>query len=94
MRLSLYSGFVSYALHPSEPPANYESALHRVENQHDSGFVLTATSRAPHSTGLYYLCVYPHLTSTYSLSLSELPHARNFEIIQSNCAIVADVLTN
>lgn len=38
--------------------------------------------RKQYPIGLYYICVYPHMSSTYSIVVNELDTSRIFEFIE------------
>lgn len=75
VRVAKYSGILSYVFNPKTVPARYDDALFKSADFGNSALVISAGDRAPRdiATGLYYLCVFSHMTSTYSVLVYETP---------------------
>jgi len=75
VRVAKYSGILSYVFNPKTVPARYDDALFKSADFGNSALVVSANDRAPRdiATGLYYLCVFSHMTSTYSVLVYETP---------------------
>ena len=89
VRVAKYSGILSYVFNPKTVPARYDDALFKSADFgnsaldalfksadfRNSALVISAGDRAPRdiATGLYYLCVFSHMTSTYSVLVFETP---------------------
>ena len=73
VRVAKYSGILSYVFNPKTVPARYDDALFKSADFVNSALVISAVDRAPRdiATGLYYLCVFSHMTSTYSVLVFE-----------------------
>ena len=75
VRVAKYSGILSYVFNHKTVPARYDDALFKSADFGNSALVISAVDRAPRdiATGLYYLCVFSHMTSTYSVLVYETP---------------------
>jgi hypothetical protein len=75
VRIAMYSGVASYTFTPNKIPDKFEEALYKGAEFGNSALLITPRDRAINatSTGLYYLCFFSHMTSTYSIIVTESP---------------------
>lgn len=80
----MFSGVVSYTVNPGKQPIDYEDAKFKNVGPRSSELVVTSRERseARAQTGGYYICIFPHMTSTYSLIIKEVPSSLDFEYIE------------
>lgn len=80
----MYSGLVSYSLNPDKMPIDHEDSKFKNVAIGSSRLVISKREReeADCAAGLFYLCVFPHITSTYSLKVSEVLTNQEFKQIE------------
>ena len=64
---------MSFTVNPKKPAESFDSAVFKHVGTQNSVMVISAADRknATQPKGLYYICAVPHITSTYSLVVSE-----------------------
>jgi len=75
---------ISYSFNPKTLPLKNQSVsfFHNGTNKNSILLVKAAErKKIEASTGTYYLCVDPIMTSTYSIVIDELPANRGYHII-------------
>lgn len=75
LKFSMYSGLISYNLNPDKQPIDYEDAVYKFIGAASSSMIVTARERKANATtsGLYYICIFPVITSTFSFKVNEIP---------------------
>ena len=73
VRFAQYSGIASFTFNPKEIPLKFEDAVYKKAEFGNSALIISARDRATNatSTGLYYFCVFSHMTATYSIQVIE-----------------------
>ena len=85
IRLAQFSGIVSYAFNYGTIPKSFEEADFKQADFGNSELRLTPIDRGvTRATGLYYLCVFAHMTSTYSLVIMETPMDQSFHYLEDS----------
>lgn len=83
VRVAQFSGLISYTFTPKTIPERYDDAEFKKAEFGNSALVITPVDRSGKpSTGLYYLCVFSHMTSTYSLLVMETPVKQAFKYLE------------
>ena len=68
MRVAQFSGLISYTFNPKSIPERFDDGLYKSAEFGNSALAISPIDRKGSSqTGLYYLCIFSHMTSTYSL---------------------------
>jgi hypothetical protein len=68
VRVAVFSGMVSYTFNPKNIPESFDNAKYKNAESGNSVIVVTPADRSGSSNvGLYYACVFAHMTSTYSV---------------------------
>ncbi len=72
--MSTYSGIASLYANPHAPSTSYEEAKFKSVSGlgSSSALLINSEERKESATGLYYICVLGHLTSTYTLQVDEV----------------------
>ncbi|CDW74582.1 UNKNOWN [Stylonychia lemnae] len=82
IRVAQYSGLISYTFNPKQMLESKQKApfQHNSTNK-NSIMVVTPNDRKQSGAiqGLYYLCFFGHMTSTYSIVISELEHGADYQ---------------
>ena len=80
VRVQQYSGLISYAVNPRTIPLDQESAAYKTIASQNSLLKISKRERqlGKASMGLYYICVFPHMTSTFTLLVTEYDPDQTF----------------
>lgn len=86
IKVQMFSGLMSYTLNPMAPAQDYESSVFKFIGAYSSALEVTARERREKSStgkgdGVYYLCMFPHITSTYSVLVTEVPHNNPYKYL-------------
>ncbi len=75
VRFAIFSGIASFTFTPKDIPLKYEDAVYKKADFGNAALVITPRDRQVNATltGLYYLCVFSHMTATYSVQIIETP---------------------
>ncbi len=87
-----FSGLVSFSMNPLEPPKTHLSSKFHSSGNYDTVLVIKPDDRArDQKKGINYVCVYAHLTSTYSVMIHELETKTSFTYIEDSFVEVSEV---
>ena len=83
LKVQQYSGLISFTVHPKKPAESYETAAFKHVGTSNTNLVISAKDRknVSHQKGLYYVCAQPHMTSTYTLMVSEPSKNQKFTFL-------------
>ena len=85
IRISTFSGMISYTFNPKSIPQKNQTAsfAHNGTNK-NSILLVTASERKKVglSSGPYYLCIDPLMSSTYSVVIDEIQSDRKYSLIR------------
>jgi hypothetical protein len=84
VNFKLYSGIATQVINPLEVPADYRDAKFEVSapDMLDTSMRLTPEMRGEHSVGLYYICVFAHMTSSFSVIVKESEERLGYQVMQ------------
>lgn len=82
LRVAIFSGLVSYTFHPRVIPERFDDALFKNAEAGNSGILASPEDRKGNAVGLYYACVFSHMTSTYSLQVYESPVDQTYRMLE------------
>ena len=90
----MYSGLVSYGLKPNKMPIDYEDSLFKNVAASSSRLVVTSRQRKEEGckTALFYLCVFGHITSTYSMKVTEYDTTSGIKHLEDEFQEVDEIL--
>lgn len=77
VKFETFSGLYTYFINPIKIPTNDSQALYKNFSMSSSSLRITARERKinRYSKGLHYICIFGHITSTYSILVHELDAA-------------------
>jgi len=86
IKLAQFSGIVSYTFNHDTIPDSFENSTFKQSDFGNSELVITVNDRIiagyTHLEGLYYLCVFAHMTSTYSIVVEETEMDQKFHSLE------------
>ena len=84
MRFAQFSGISSLTFNPREIPKKFDDAVYRKAEFGNAALVISPRDRQANATttGLYYLCVFSHMTATYSVQIIETPVTQPFHYLE------------
>ena len=84
VRFAQFSGISSLTFNPREIPKKFEDAVYRKAEFGNAALVISPRDRQANATttGLYYLCVFSHMTATYSVQIIETPVSQPFHYLE------------
>lgn len=74
IRTTEYSGIVSILVNPKVAPESYQNATYKTVSSSSNILTVSARERQAdgNATGQYYICVFGHITATYSIQVDEM----------------------
>lgn len=94
VRVAPFSGLLSYNLTPQRIPIDHEDGSFKFAGQGSSSLVVSSRERKEAKTGLYYICVFAHLTSTFSLIVQEREANLTYHYLQDGYVETGEVQGN
>ncbi|CDW91451.1 UNKNOWN [Stylonychia lemnae] len=84
LKINQYSGLISFTINPKKPAESFDKAAFQYIGTQSSLLRITPRDRKKESqlTGLYYICAVPHMTSTYSIQISEPKLFEDFSYLE------------
>jgi hypothetical protein len=84
VRFAQFSGISSITFNPSNIPLKFEDAVYRKSEFGNAALVISPQDRQVNATatGLYYLCVFSHMTATYSVQIIERSASQKFHYLE------------
>eukprot|EP00347_Sterkiella_histriomuscorum_P008919 403343241 len=86
LKVQQYSGLISFTVNPKKPAESYDSAAFRYVGTQNSVLKITPNERRNVSQpkGLYYICAVPHMTSTFSIVITEPSRNQLFTYLEDS----------
>jgi hypothetical protein len=84
VRFAQFSGIASITFNPREIPLKFEDAVYKKAEFGNTALVITPRDRSVNATttGLYYLCIFSHMTATYSIQIIETPVSQAYHTLE------------
>lgn len=84
----MYSGLATQSINPHKLPADYHQSAFKTElpDPFDTSIRVTPEMRRQHGTGFYFICVFAHMTSSYSLMVHETSATAGYQAMETGFA--------
>jgi hypothetical protein len=92
VRVAIFSGMVSYTFNPRTIPERFDDGQFKNAESGNSAILVTPEDRKGNNqVGLYYACVFAHMTSTYSVQVFESPVTQTFRYLEDGWDEIGEV---
>lgn len=84
LKVKQYSGLLSFTVNPKKPAESYDTASFKHVGTSNTNLVISPAERkaAGQQKGLFYICAIPHMTSTYSIMVTEPSKLQLFSYLE------------